>query len=264
MTVVENEVSSYYDEFLSLVESNAFKVNEIDVSEYKDIMYQHESQYSFQKKEAERYNIGSLYTVFDDLCKSGGLVDIHTYMTEYEKRIDFNFKQNILNSKLEKEIIKNIMMYRGVQSYVSNLAELSFKLMVMKIYGDKYNIHSNRDTDLLLGVDLILEDEEEDFAHYIHVTTDSYTARTRLTQKGNKTFKVFDYNEQKNVDYTRNFEGHVAAEYTYGNSEKNKYINDVPLFTEEYVRELIESNKGKASKAQLKSLEYLGLRKKGY
>ncbi|MCD2137190.1 hypothetical protein [Salinicoccus halitifaciens] len=255
-----------YDDFVAQVKEDKFKVEEIS---YNNLI--HDMQYARMmhprtKKDADRFNVTSVQDLFNELCaEHKEIIDIHTYLEEYMNRVEEALEDSDKIQSLQSEeieVYRIIMRLRGYSAYKSNLAEISFKLVVQNILNEKYEVKMSDDLDRILAVDLAVLSRDEDVAHYVHVTKDSQFAHEKLKRKSGQVVTVLDsreidfFNSDGTTQYYRNTKGHVLALYD-DKGKNNHIINGVYIFKDDYVRELLEENYGECDKSQYEELKYI-------
>lgn len=264
MTVLEkvkvNKIN--YEDFIEMVKNDEFKVSQVDFSQLDYEMYVEQNLYPYLKKAANRYNVPSVFNLFETMCAEvGRIINIEEYMVEYMRLVKANFYYGFVSSLSyeEKRLFECTMRYRGASAYRSSLAEVGLKLMLEDILGDEYIIHITEDSDQILGVDIVAEHKYKEEAYYIHITKEGKFSRTKLAEKGEKKIKVFNYNTQQIEEYQRDFTNHIFA--FYATLDSCDYINGIYIFRKEYIKELLEANKGLCDKQQLTYLEHVDLEK---
>lgn len=258
-----------YEEFIKQVKANKFKVNEVSYNRLIDKKNHAVMMYNNIKKDADNYNVNSVRNLFNELCEEHEeIINIHTYMNEYKARVKQAVEADDRLSALcyeEKKVYRDIMELRGYSAYKSNLAELSFELKCNDILGDTYEVVSNQKCDGILGVDIVLLHKEKDIAHYIHITKNTKFAMNKLKKKSGKEVSVidnrmkilFNSEDEQLRQHIRRFKNHVLGLYEEGECDTNDTINDVYIFKEDYIRELLEDNFGLCDKKQYEELEHL-------
>ncbi|MFD2829216.1 hypothetical protein [Corticicoccus populi] len=272
MTVLEMKTETKvkkidYDEFIEQVKHNKFKVDEVDYDEILSEMRRAKRDYSNIKSKADKFNVVTVFSLFNELCAiHKEIIDIHTYISQYMLLVEDAIEDSYYIQSLEDEeieVYRTIMKLRAYSAYVSNLAELSFSLLCKKIYKDEYDVIANDNkADRILGVDIVLLHKYEDVAHYVHNTKYTKFSLEKLKKKNGKEMTVIDsriktdiFNSEKRRQYIKQFNNHTEAFYNLEDS--SEVVNNVYLFTETYVRKLIEGKKVKCDKRQYEELEYL-------
>lgn len=264
-----------YKEFIKQVKADNFKVGEVNYSKLIDKKIYAEVMYIDTKKKADKYNVAACRNLFNELCAEHyEIIDIHTYMKEYMELIDAAVDEDYyiqqLTDEKEIQVYRDIMELRGYSAYKSNLAEVGLKLLCEKIYEGEYTVVADEKSDFILGVDVVLLHKEEDVAHYLHVTKDTYFSMNKLKRKSGKEVTViddrievkFNWPDEQLRQHRRKFNNHVLALYSDISEYENKVINGVYIFEEEYIRELVEDNYGLCDKEQFNELEHLEISEK--
>lgn len=264
MTVVKNETKKItYAVLKEMVESNAFKVDEINYNELIYMKNDAEHRNKEIKLKADKYNISALSSVFIELlAEHQTIVDIHTYLDTYMNIVEAELEEDGIISSLNEEdidIYRNIMKLRGYSSYKSALSELSFALQCKDILKDEYEVvFMNEKIDGILAVDIVLLNKHDDSAIYCHITKDSKFAKDKLKKKSGKEVTVIDsraeYEFNAEYNYQRKFKGHALALYSHSTCD---VINDVYMFKAEYILDLVEQFEGLCSREQYDEMQYL-------
>lgn len=258
-----------YKEFIDMAENNKFKISNINYKKLIRDMHRVSKEYPDIKKSANLYILNDLIELFDKLnTQYDTIIDIETYLDEYMKIVEYeinnnnSFTQSLTDA--EREVYTVIMKLRGYSAYRSSLSEISLALIAEDEYGKDFDVvHSDTKLDSLLGVDVALISKTDDSAHYIHVTKESKYALAKIESKAKKYTTVIDTRIEETSDskfvfrqYRRDFKDHILAVYNE-HSINNKVVNGCFIFHRDYIRALIEDNKGKCNRSQYDDLEYI-------
>src|SRR5699024_922485 len=171
-------------------------------------------------------------------------------------------------SEDEKRMILDVNTVRAYYAFTSNIAEIGFELLCKQMFGEQYEVHRSIKLDRILGCDAVILDKNSDSAFYVHITSDTPYAANRLEKKGHKEVTVeddrvkvkFDFlNEDKRVQYKRNFKNHITINYSRWNNQLSTVVNGCFIFNEEYVKNKFRENAGLCDRTQFDEMQHLEL-----
>src|SRR5699024_1360314 len=152
-----------YDEFLELIEADAFKVTEVNSSRLINKKRAVENTNKKIHDEANRFNTSQLFSLFTVMIEETGYLDIHTYMDKYVSIVSDKIDE-MDYSEDEKRMILNVNTVRAYYAFTSNIAEIGFELLCKQMFGEQYEVHSSIKLDRILGCDAVILDKNSDSA----------------------------------------------------------------------------------------------------
>lgn len=140
---------------------------------------------------------------------------------------------------------------RLTRTYMSKVIELHFEACI-KEYLPHLKTISHPLIDSVMGIDLIVEDEEK--RYYIHITSNTPMAQKMLKEKetrgGMRVGSAF-------IPYIRDFTGDIMLKYDiYNESVTTQIINDFPLFKPEFIEWRMDMAKKSATAGELLTVPY--------